>query len=310
MLTRNSSHCVDLIKQGGFAGFGPPSEHITDDARYLATHHLVRAILGAGGVGLLGGAGIGLGRMLAAPKTYEPEPSYQSVGIALPRERKRDKVAGDLDPTLPGASMLKNIKPRSVVDSVTKFLYPHIPKDGPVGSFFGNTTSTPWENPALYTLGTLGALGAGYGGYKLTHGLGDRSRKSELDQELAGVKHDYGKLVRRALSNKEASDKSLEIEQELDSLADLCEKQAIVPERGSLAKITPSFMFHGANLASSAFLPFAVLSALGAGKLSYDYFKKRQPQAIAEEALRQRSKERAGGTTPIYMTPLPGGDPV
>jgi hypothetical protein len=88
MPIQNSSHYEGQTKQAE-GTFGGPTPGESENARYLAAHQLIRAILGAGGVGALGGAAVGLGHMMAAPKIYTPEPSAQSVGIALPRERKK-----------------------------------------------------------------------------------------------------------------------------------------------------------------------------------------------------------------------------
>ena len=83
------------------------------------------------------------------------------------------------------------------------------------------------------------------------------------------------------------------IEAELDELAELA---TAGPEK------TAAFSDIG-GVATSVLLSYAVLSAMASGKLSYDYFKKRNQRLVAEEALKRRSKERFGGVTPIYLTP-------
>jgi hypothetical protein len=239
--------------------------------------------------------------MLSQPKPYQPEPSFQSVDVALPEEHKRDKLAG-------AAELLDGAAPRSIADTITNAIAPHIPHG--MGGFWGDHASTPWAIPALYTLGIPAIAAAGYGGFKATQSLTDTARKTELAAQLAATKKQYGKYVRHALTNKQAGDLGNTIEHELDELASLCEKKAGDSPGGELAKLVPSLFYHGSNLAQSAYYPFALLSALTTGKLSYDYFKKRSPEAVNEEALRRRAKERAGGASPIYMTPAPGGNPV
>ena len=260
---------------------------------------------------MLGGAGIGLAKLMSEPKPYTPDPSYQSVDVMLPEKKKQEQVAKLAASQLTDA-LVKDAgvgsAGQSVVDWLHKLTYPYVPRGGGLGHFFGDQATTPWEVPAFYTLGAPLGAAAAYGGFKLTHDLVDNQRKRQLEDRLAKTKGDYARFVQENLANKTAADTT--IEAELDELADLCEKKAQTGWGEGLANMMPDIGWHALNAYESAYYPYALLSALTAGKLSYDYFKKRSPQEVNEEALQRRAKERYGGTTPIYLEPSPGGSPV
>ena len=142
----------------------------------------------------------------------------------------------------------------------------------------------------MWAFGAPGALLGVYGGWKLVDALLDRRRKTEAESELDRERKEYERLATGALKHGAAP----YIEQALDELAELI---AAPPEKTAAATdwvATPM----------SVAAAWATLSALISGKLSYDYFKKRNQRTIAQQAMRERSKERTGGLSPIYVQPV------
>lgn len=289
MQTRNSSHSAGLNK---VATIDPSTSGQTQREANL---QLWKLILASGGLGMLGGSALGLGKLLTQNKPYTPDPSYQSVDVMLPEKKKKaniEKLAKE------GARGLAEI----LADATQKYW----PKSNDLlGRFFGSQSTSLADVPAFWTLGTLGGLGAGYAGFKGTHDIVDSLRKRELDANLQKTRDEYADFVRKNLANKHASDE--EIETELDQLVTECEKRGAGESWWDWMTNLPT---HAVNYGASAYIPYALLSALATGKISYDYFKKRSPEKIQEEALQRRAKERYGGTTPIYLEPAPGGEPV
>lgn len=283
MQTQNNSHCAGLTKQGD------------DHARQLANQYLIKAIALSGGLGLLGGAGLGLGKMLTEDKPYSPDPSYQPVDIVVP---KKKQAPGAL-PKMAAASLTTKLaegKPEAagVFNQVADAIYPHLPKEGLPGWFFGNGASSPYTVPALLGLGLPLAGAAAYGGMNIGRGIVDWRRKADLDSQLKRKQDEYKAFVEQNLAHKHASD--AEVERELDELADLYEKNALVDPK--------QIASDAGGIGTGLYTAYALAAALGAGKLSYDYFKKRSPEKIQEEALRQRAIERHGGAKPIYLSPV------
>jgi hypothetical protein len=246
--------------------------------------------------------------MMTEQKPYTPDPSFQSVDVMLPEEKKKQQIAKIAAASVTGA-LTKTANPQPSVaaqglDWLTRKTRDMMPTDGWAGELFGSKADGVGQVPAVLGLGVPLGLGAMYAGFKGTHGLVDSLRQHEVDSKLKKTKEDYSNFVLKNLANKQASDAA--VERELDDLADLYEKDAVA---NPLAPITDNLQ-RVKNYAESIYAPYALLSALGAGKLSYDYFKKRSPEEIQEEALHRRAKERYGGTTPIFLEPKPGGDPV
>jgi len=246
----------------------------------MANAKLWQMILLAAGAGMLGRGGLGLMRMMRPQSTYEPTPSFQPVGVALPpEEEEEEKLAYDKSAEHAGAQIYNALK------GTTEGL--------PWGKnfLFGSGASTPGTVPALWALGLPAAVLAGYGGWSVADKLLDMRRKQELSGSLDDAREDYERLLQETMPKHSADDEG--IEAELDELAELAtagpEKTAALSDIGGVGV--------------SALLSYAVLSALMSGKISYDHFKSRNRRLVAEEALKRRSKERFGGVTPIYLKP-------
>jgi len=232
-------------------------------------------ILALAGAGMLGRTALGFMENMRPAPTFEPSPSFQQVDIPLPNEEEEQKKAADSS----------NLYDKLV--NTTSGL--------PWGEswFWGKGSSTPGTVPALWTIGAPSAILAGFGGWKLVDAIMDWRRKSQLENELSGKKREYARLLEETTS-KHASDEA-GIEAELDELADMATRGV---EKS--AAVTDAW-----NAGLSALLFYSVLSSLMGGKLSYDYFKKRNQRRIAEEALRRRAKERFGGVTPVHLQAVP-----
>jgi len=258
-----------------------PSPADAASAGQRANAEMWKWILAAAGLGALGRTGLGALRLGRQESGFSPTPSFQSIGIMMPEEEEEAEKTGMDKEAVPnpGAWLYDKLKGAT--------------EDLPWGesTFWGRQASSPYSNPALWTLGLPAAMVSGYGGWKLVDKILDWRRRQELDSELEGAKDEYEQLLNATLAKQSADDTS--IEQELDDLAEIVtepvEKQAAISD-------IPS---QGLGM----LLSYAMLSALASGKLSYDYFKKRNERLIAEEALKRRAKERFGGTTPIQLKP-------
>jgi hypothetical protein len=281
MQTQNNSRCDDLSKHAGV------------EERRAANQLLWKLVAGAGGIGLMGGAGMGLSKLLTEDKPYSPDPSFQSVDIVVPKKKK----PLDALPKFAAAALTTKLaEGPSIITQFADAVDKHLPTGNNIlGNFFGDDASSRWTVPALAGLGLPLATLAAYGGLKAGRGIVDWRRKAELDAKLQKTQDEYKNFVEQNLAHKHAS---AQVECALDELADLYEKDALWPisdPRQAAVDIK--------NVFAGPYTAYALLSALGAGKLSYDYFKKRSPEKIQEAALRQRALERYGGAKPIYLSP-------
>ena len=268
-----------LVKAGNIVS---PSAATSVRSGQMANAEMWKWIMSAAGLGMLGRGAVGLGRLAKPSTDFRPSPSYQPVDVVLPEEEEEEKFAHDKEAGGPvGAAYDK-------LTDMTSGL--------PWGKnwFFGKGSTSPMTVPALWTLGMPGAMLAGYGGWSGVDKLLDSRRQSELEGEQTQVKKQYEQLLRETMAKH--GDDAAGLEADLDELADMAFDG---PEK--TAELTD-----WRNTGASMALSYAVLSALASGKLSYDYFKKRNQRTVAEEALKRRAKERTGGVSPIYLQPATG----
>jgi len=239
-------------------------------------------ILTAAGAGMLGRSGLGLMRLMKPTSDFRPSPSYQSVGMPTTQDKKEEKLGHDKQAAGPVEALYDKLK------STTSGL--------PWGEnwFMGKGSTSPYTVPALWAAGMPAAMIAGYGGWSAVDKTLDWRRKQERQTELEDAKAEYEQLLRDTMGKHSAD--AAGIEAELDELVDM----AFNSTTEKTADVTD-----WRNTGMSVLLSYAVLSALASGKLSYDYFKKRNQTSIAEEAMKRRSKERTGGVSPIYLQPQP-----
>jgi hypothetical protein len=282
-----------------------PPEAQSLAAGRAANNEMWKWILTAAATGVLGRGSLGALRMMRDDSTYAASPTSQTVKVphaARDDEEELDKLGADTAPAAPAAPTAPTPPPvppvppaaaprglgiHGALSSLTSGL--------PWGKnfFLGSDAESKYGVPALWALGIpLSALALG-GGWKAMDSIMDWRREGELDDELRDAKRRYLELMQETLP-KHAAATDETIEEELEKLADMAtqpqEKQAT---RGG------EYTGWGLGLLGA----YALLSALASGKLSYDYFRARDPKGIAEEAMRRRAKERFGGTAPIYVEP-------
>jgi hypothetical protein len=264
-----------------FEGWFHPPEGEAMDAGQKANRRMWQMIIAAAGAGILGRGGLGLLRMMRPESSFEPAPTFQPVGIKLPHEEESEEEKFSMDK--------EAVWPISQLSEGASKLTEGLPWGETL--FFGRGASHPNNVPALLGLGLpLSAL-ALYGGWKGTDALLDWRRKREMEGELEKTREEYERLLNETLAKHGADEAG--IEAELDELAEMAttmEKDAGYPS---------DFLSKGYGFLAA----YAMLSALASGKLSYDYFKKRNQRTVAEEALKRRAKERTGGVAPIYLQP-------
>jgi hypothetical protein len=280
-----------------------PTSEEAQAAGLAANKELWRWILAAGGAGMAGRAGLGLMRLMQPAPKYDPTPSFQQIGIAVPEAEEEEEdllkdAAEEGGPSVIGKGY----------DWLTK-----LTEGLPWGKthLFGRDTDNPYMNPALLAFGIPAAGVAGYGGWKAVDKVLDWRRKAELEAQHEKARQEYAELLKQTMPKRGADDAGLEAE--LDDLAELVtqptEKQAeteAAPAPAPAATGMGAGSYYPSSLlsgATGALLGYAVLSSLMSGKLSYDHFKKRREREITEEALRRRRRERFGGMAPIYLKP-------
>lgn len=143
-----------------------------------------------------------------------------------------------------------------------------------------NTDSNHWwgSPPLSFAAGAAGL----YGGWKLSDMLMDSRRKSQLQSELDAAKKEYEEALRG----------ESKLGQALDHLFDELEKNA-----------------NTADIAGSAMGLAALLGLIGgggAGYLTYNMAKSRDPGALKEKAKKQyRAEQYRKRPSPIFARPVP-----
>lgn len=160
----------------------------------------------------------------------------------------------------------------------------------------GRTHENKWSKPWFATA-ALGAPALGiYGGYKLVDMLLEKARKREKEQELEGAKEEY----RNALMSQYTPDKvkhgaSDELAKDLDELVSLVKSA----ELGDAIN-------NGAGFAAGAYAPLALLLGGSAALGTYNWAKKRSPEAQLAKAMKQRERLRWASKPPeIYAVVKP-----
>jgi hypothetical protein len=149
----------------------------------------------------------------------------------------------------------------------------------------------------FWPLAAGGGLASLYGGYKLTDKLLDMRRKAEMDTELEDAKQQYMQQVQERLKSAAHVDETdaPELLDELaaDGISKLADLDLSQLQQGG------SNMLQGGT---GMYAAYALLAALGSGKLMHDYMRKRSPRKITEQALQQRARQRFGMTPPTYIS--------
>jgi len=242
----------------------------------MASQRMVDMILAALGAGVLTRGAIGATRFMGnlGRKAPRPSPYAQQIDIpGLARERdEEEKVA---------STQFRE----GWTGDIARWLYENLMKgDGFMQG--GGVARNLWEIPAVGAFGLPAAALAGAAGYKGTDAILDWRRKSEKKKELADAQREYEDVIRQSFSKQSN-------EELLDEIADaIFEKEA---GAGELIR-------RGAQTATGAYGGAALLAALLSGKLTYDWFRKRDEQAVTEEAMRRRARQRAGGLPPAHFT--------
>jgi hypothetical protein len=249
-----------------------------DAGKYLAA--ILAASLGAGVTSRALGGFARLGKrdkplptalpatpvLLPRPKTLEEE---ESKYAAL------KKMAAGEDP-----SMLDRIG-SSIGEKIFK---------GSPGSGMANRW---WGLPLFWPLALGGGAAAMYGGYKLTDKILDMQRQHELERSLAKSKQEYERAVQERLKAAEYVDNT--------GAVDLLDDLAMEGIKKQADSIKDKLMNAGAT-GLSLYATYALLAALGAGKMTYDITRKTAPGKITEKALAERARQRYGMTPPMYIT--------
>ena len=231
---------------------------------------------------------------------------YDQISLPLPEEKKRDIFSKAADDEAAEGGLL-----RRTLDSVGEGLGTLIGKS----PFPGNKSTHVLGHPATYAIGLPAGLAALYGGYKLTDAVLDRRRKASQQAELDDIKQRYNALVAKSLKRAAAVEDATPAAI-LDDMADAFLKTAKLeanswkgnpnPTFGDIAKQNigwdPTAQLNNAGGAMYGMYPaYALLAALGAGKLSHSYFNKRAPSKITEQALAERERQRSN-RQPLYIT--------
>ena len=262
------------------------------------------------------------GETLAVPRPEEEEEKYaalqkaartptdadwatgewQTGGPKPPPAPKPKAPAKPAGPPAPKPEFKRNILGNTVGRTIYENLM-RTPPDKPTiasGDFATKETGIP----LTLGLGLPLSLLAFYGGYKGIGSLINKRRKTEKEDELQDAKRRYAELSNSRA--KHASD-------DLDTLSATCvrelEKQSENEPGGPVKAVhrvvggvpgAGDMLGWGGGLG----LAYALLSGAGAGKLSYDFFRKRSRPKVLEEALKERNKRRAretGGVAPAYF---------
>jgi hypothetical protein len=272
MEAQQISHYADLEKLSGIVATPDPA------AGPQANAQMWKWIIGAAGAGMLGRAGLGIMHMMQPKSKLDPAPSFQRVGVAMPQKEDEEKIAGMSEVT----NWLEKLTAGSYDNS---------------NWWRGSQASTASGVPNLYAMGVPAAVASGVAGWKGVDMIADNREQQAVKSELEKAKEDYQHLLSETMSKHSADAEG--IEAELDELAELVagqEKQAFEWWKGH----NPADWLGRIGGGTAA---YAIIAALASGKLSYDYFRKRNQKGIAEDALQRRSKERSGGVSPIYMQP-------
>lgn len=273
MEAQQTSPYADLEKASGlFSGTPEQAQSATDQAN----NDVLKWLMYATAAGLLGRSAVGMSHLMQRDRDTQVAPSYQPVDVQLPApEEEEEKFASDIGDAF-----------KRGYGNVEGWLRDALPWGS--NWFWGEGATEPWGIPAYYPLVGGAAIGGGYGGWKLADMMADWGHKQQRKDELARAQEEYEQLLQETMAKHGSDDV---IEQELEELADLVtEKQANLG--------TPSDWL-GAG--TGAWTLYAILAALGSGKLTYDYFKQRNQADVTEEALRRRAKERTGGVAPAYL---------
>jgi len=258
-----------------------------------------QALLASLGIGAMGRAGLGATRMMAGDDTFEPSPTSQVVSMARPGDEE-EKYAGLREKAADSVNRptgLETSGPVGTLSKLTKNLPWNMPLERRTHALpqsasdlaWGSQAQTPAGIPMFWPLMLAAGGGGLYGGYKLVDVLLDARRKAETQSKLDTAEDRYTDLLKQSVDTQ--------LEAELDELAELATQPAMEKEAASF--------WDPAGSAGGGMMAYALLSALVSGKLSYDYFKNRNQQSVAQEAMRRRSKERTGGVAPIELVPEP-----
>jgi len=274
--------------QGGV----PPNSQTL--VRKESSKYMVDLILAALGAGVVGRGVVGAGRFFGRGKpSPKPSPYAQNIELAVPQADEEEKLAADdqggFDSGLRG--------------SAAKFLYENLLK-GKGWFQGGDFATTPFQIPAVVGLGVPAAVAAAAGGYYGADKILDWRRKAERKEDLGALKEEYDQIVAEGLS-KQSEDAMLD--GVATTVLDDLEKQAVdeVPAPPEWSKGVGGAAQSGIAQAGGWLTAYAALMAALSGKMSYDFFKKRNEKSVTEEAMRRRARQRTGGMMPANITTVP-----
>jgi len=229
------------------------------------------------------GAGAAARGLIGIKQLFQPELPVKNVGVlptALPIP-----VAEREDETMPPSSLRNALH----------FKAASARQDGPLAALAKGLAegmdkealefSDPRYNPLMIPLAVFGPAAGIYGGWKGLDMLLRTRKKQELADELSQARGDYHKSLLDQHHAAQGTVKAAELQapSPIDELYDAMEKQAKGYMQGAV---------DGLGGLGGAYLTAVLGTALGSGKLTYDWFRSRSQQKRLEEALRQRAQQR------------------
>ena len=283
-----------FVKQAGPPTYAEVVGHKQDAGRYIAS--IIAASLGAG---VLGRTFIGANRMLRKPFPVSPSLAMQPMKVPVKEEEKTEPKYAALRKTAvtdDNTGMLQHIG-----NMIAKNLWHTSPANFKANpNFMLGDMAKHWTSvPAALPLALGGGLGAAYGGYKATDAILDARRKSEMEDELQTAKRNYEQAVQQRLKIAERID-NVSASVLLDELATV----GVLKQANWLSDLTANAKSLGAT-GLGMYLTYALMSGLGAGKLTHDITRKNTPRSITEKALNERARKRYGMTPPMYISQQP-----
>jgi hypothetical protein len=262
-------------------------------ADYIAA--LAATLFGAGVVGRTG---------LGALRMVQPQASHASYSSGPPKVRlyappkKQDeeeeelKLAGVMDQLKSmGGKAVDTAANFNPLEQLSNLVYP-------LTKYHAGQPRSRWEIPATLGVGLPLGVAALAGGYGVTDVLLDKMRKREQNAELEKVKQEYQELVEQAFA-KRGSDENV-----TDAFDKLANARVGQLKEAQDPQPLPENKVWWPELSMpllTAYLGFAGLTGLGAGKFGYDWARKRSDQKLLERALKERQRRSLGDVPPVYV---------
>jgi hypothetical protein len=264
-----------------------------DYVRQAASMHVARLLQIAAGLGLAGGAAHGLARLVRPRKlSYGRSPVAGRIEIPELAREEDEKTAAfeglsksQLAAGAPGFG-------EGITGSIANAIYNLTGGKSP-GALGGAGATSIYGNPWVAGLGIPAAVLLAAGGYTGAKKLMDWRTLEEKEEELEAVREQYQRTVAEGLGTKTASEALDELAEETLPLMEGMKKEA----QGDVSNFIGQL--------GGPMIAYGILSSLIAGKLGYDWARKRDEEKITEEAVARRAMQRAGGTPPAFLTATP-----